>query len=487
MATAQLLRPLGIVGYDALEPPLLAALATGEPLLLVSDHGAAKTMLLVRLAQALGAELRHYNASILQFDDLAGFPIPDERTGGVRYAAPPGAIWGAEAVFFDEIGRCRPETANKLFPIVHERRIQGIALDRLRYRWAATNPPPEAMNEDRGVDDRYEGVEVLDPALADRFAYVLPLPRFHELSDADRLAIISGVGDGPVQGAFAAVRVLVESTRDVLAAIDKTLHDAAAHYVLALAPRLLEANVTIGGRRAAAIKRNIVATWAACTVLGHRTGSDAVAKALFASIPDIVRRPISRTTLLAAHKGAWEQVALPKNNPTRLLLTVRDPVRRAALALTIPGLKPAMRGEALCGALGTLPKLDAAIAAWLLLPRISGSARVVPATAVESVAGIVLPVANGGVAVQGWRAAADWVRHVRTFVAESPLGGEDAEYLCNAICTHTPPPPQLSAGYTATYVRDDLVAPALETWRRCAAALGDLPAAARDSGVRAVA
>ena len=74
-----LLRPLGIVGYDAVEPGLLAALATEEPLLLVSDHGAAKTLLLLRLAESLGPTLRFYNASILQFDDLAGFPIPDER------------------------------------------------------------------------------------------------------------------------------------------------------------------------------------------------------------------------------------------------------------------------------------------------------------------------------------------------------------------------------------------------------------------------
>ena len=105
-APRSLLRPLGVVGYDALEPALLAALATEEPLLLVSDHGAAKTLLLIRLADALGLVLRHYNASILQFDDLIGFPIPDD-CGAIRYAAPPGAIWDAEVAFFDEIGRCR--------------------------------------------------------------------------------------------------------------------------------------------------------------------------------------------------------------------------------------------------------------------------------------------------------------------------------------------------------------------------------------------
>ncbi len=64
-APRSLLRPLGVVGYDTLEPALLAALATEEPLLLVSDHGAAKTLLLVRLAHALGLTLRQYNVSIL--------------------------------------------------------------------------------------------------------------------------------------------------------------------------------------------------------------------------------------------------------------------------------------------------------------------------------------------------------------------------------------------------------------------------------------
>ncbi len=85
-----LLRPLGIVGYDALEPALLAALATGEPLLLVSDHGAAKTL--------------------LQFDDLAGFPVVDES------------------------GRGSPVAANKLFPCIDELRQQAIGLRLQRHR-----------------------------------------------------------------------------------------------------------------------------------------------------------------------------------------------------------------------------------------------------------------------------------------------------------------------------------------------------------------
>ena len=138
----RLLRSLGIVGWDALEPAILAALATESPLLLIGPHGSAKTLLLTRLAEALSLVHRHYNASILNFDDLLGYPVPDN--GRLVYLQTPATIWEAEAVLFDEVSRCRPELQNKLFPLVHERVVQGIPLDTLRHRWAAMNPPPAA-------------------------------------------------------------------------------------------------------------------------------------------------------------------------------------------------------------------------------------------------------------------------------------------------------------------------------------------------------
>ncbi len=92
---------------------------------------------------------------------------------------PPGAIWEAKLAFFDESGRCRADVGNKLFPLIHEKRIQGVAIERLRDRWAATNPPPDAQASDD--DGRYDGVEPLDPALADRLAFIVSLPRFADL------------------------------------------------------------------------------------------------------------------------------------------------------------------------------------------------------------------------------------------------------------------------------------------------------------------
>ena len=108
------LRALGVLGWDKLEPIVLAALASGQPMLLIGTHGTAKSMLLERLAQAMGLKFRHYNASTLNFDDLVGFPVPDGDS--VRYLRTPLDAWNAEAVFIDEISRCRIDMQNRLFP-----------------------------------------------------------------------------------------------------------------------------------------------------------------------------------------------------------------------------------------------------------------------------------------------------------------------------------------------------------------------------------
>jgi len=108
----ELTRGLGIHGWSKLDPVLLAALATEAPLLLVGPHGTAKTLLVERLATALQLELRHYNASLVNYDDLVGIPIPDD-AGNLRFVGTEAAIWDAEFVFFDELTRCRPDLQNK--------------------------------------------------------------------------------------------------------------------------------------------------------------------------------------------------------------------------------------------------------------------------------------------------------------------------------------------------------------------------------------
>ncbi len=83
-AASDQLSRLGVYGFDAIEPVILAALVTEDPLLLIGPSGTGKTFLLNTLSEALGLEHRHYNASLISFDDLVGFPFPDKDGAGVR-------------------------------------------------------------------------------------------------------------------------------------------------------------------------------------------------------------------------------------------------------------------------------------------------------------------------------------------------------------------------------------------------------------------
>ena len=104
---ARPLRALGLYGLDHLDAIVLAALASEAPLLLIGPHGSAKSALLNRAAAALGLDHRHYNASLLSFDDLLGFPVPNDARDGLQYLRTPATLWGAQSVFLDEISRCR--------------------------------------------------------------------------------------------------------------------------------------------------------------------------------------------------------------------------------------------------------------------------------------------------------------------------------------------------------------------------------------------
>ena len=129
---------------------------------------------------------------MVSFDDLVGFPYPDDEKSSVRFLETPATVWGAESVLIDEISRCRPEQQNRLFSLIHERRIQGISLEKLRYRWAAMNP----CGLDSGAD--YIGSEPLDQALADRFSLILKVGDWDDLCLEDKRRVANPAGEGKV-------------------------------------------------------------------------------------------------------------------------------------------------------------------------------------------------------------------------------------------------------------------------------------------------
>ena len=327
----RLLRSLNLFGVDHLDPVILAALADERPLLLIAPHGTAKSELLNRLAAVLGLAHRHYNASLIAFDDLLGYPVPNAARDGLTYLRTPGDLWEAESVFLDEISRCRPETQNKLFSIVHEKRVQGLPLERLRYRWAAMNPPATADLADD--EDVYEGSLPLDPALADRFPWVLPLPTLAELGREDRLALIVGGDRLPVVAP--AVASLVSRARETLAATTRDQGDWVAAYVDALVPSLAEAKLGVSGRRAVHLAKGVHAIHAALAVLNLKADlPGAACLALRYGLPQRAQgRRIDEARLRAIHRAALAAAGQPADSPWHALRAIADPVARVAAAL----------------------------------------------------------------------------------------------------------------------------------------------------------
>jgi len=327
----RLLASLNLFGLGHLDPVILAALADERPLLLIAPHGTAKSELLNRLAAALGLEHRHYNASLIAFDDLLGFAVPNAARTGLDYLATPGNLWNAESVFLDEISRCRPEHQNKLFSVIHEKRIQGLALPRLRYRWSAMNPPVTGDEEEH--DEVYEGSLPLDPALADRFPYVVTLPALNDLESRVRSQIILEGGEPPAP--FPGLARLIDQAR-LFTGEDRPLRHAwTASYVNALVGPLQVAHLGISGRRAVAMAQTALAIAGAGQALGLDLDLEGASfLALKWGLPQRAQgRRIEESKLRALHQMAVRAV---KEGPGGLWARIRaetDPARQVALGL----------------------------------------------------------------------------------------------------------------------------------------------------------
>jgi MoxR-like ATPase len=329
-----LLRSLGLHGLDHLDAVYLASLASEAPLLLIGPHGSAKSALLERTAVALSLEHRHYNASLVSFDDLLGFPVPNAARDGLDYLRTPATLWDAESIFLDEISRCRPEVQNKLFSIVHERRVLGMALERLRYRWAAMNPPA-AFDASGEVEDAYIGSQPLDPALADRFAFVVALPSLDELSPRDRIRLISTGGEATHTDDLPSRIALARHH----AQLSREAHDAwVVRWLDALVPLLAQSKWPISGRRAVMLRQGVHAVAGAMAALGRDDAlPDAALDALRWGLPQRAQgRPLAESKLVAIHREAARLAGEPDDSPLRRIQSCADPVGRIAIALAMP-------------------------------------------------------------------------------------------------------------------------------------------------------
>ena len=296
--TTTYLPALGVYGFDRFEPVILAALVSEDPMLLIGRSGTGKTFLLNSLSEALGLEHRHYNASLISFDDLVGFPYPDSERSSVKFLETPATVWNAESVLIDEISRCKPEHQNRLFSLVHERRVQGIALTKLRYRWAAMNPAAS----DQSDMESYTGSEPLDPALADRFALFVKAVDWEDLNEEERAAVTSPGGEGKLAAVNERLLAHVQQCRRQFVQQIEACPQGILDYVTTAVTALNGAKVRISPRRARLMARSLLAATLVVGAFDEKTAR----LVLECSLPhctwgvDIAKPPID-----AVHRLAW--------------------------------------------------------------------------------------------------------------------------------------------------------------------------------------
>lgn len=330
---------LGIRGWSHLDAVLLAALATKSPLLLIGPHGTGKSQLIEAVAGALALDFRHYNAALLNYDDIIGIPMPSEDGEELRFIKSPGTIWEANFVFLDEISRCRADLQNKLFPIIHERRVIGIQLGALQHRWAAMNPPaPEEL--DAATSGYYIGSEPLDPALTDRFPFIVAVPTWAELDRDDRRELVSWREAEPHPTQPLDLTALVAETERLIPQLEAEFADWLADYTVCLVDLLENNGLPQSPRRARMIARSVVAIHAANMALQHIDEQDedtaieiSAETAVLYSMPQTATdTPPSSVKLVAIHKQAWELAQHMGDEAWRQVIEENDPARRVALA-----------------------------------------------------------------------------------------------------------------------------------------------------------
>lgn len=316
--TIRITNALGLFGWESIEPAILAALITEEPLLLIGEHGCAKSFLLERLAEALDMQYRFYNASLINYDDLVGIPMPSSDRSSLTYITSPESIWDAEVVFIDEINRTRADLQNKLFPIINECRIQGQKLPNLHYRWAAMNPPPSDDDDDVLL---YHGALPLDAALADRFTFIVPVPNWDNLTETDQESLLADQFAGRHELEIDIHQLIAEGKAQYQTLI-KTTALQVIPFVTTLVNQLRGAHYDISTRRSTMIHRALLAVHAARLVTegSNATLYDSAHIALRYTLPDRTRRAVNSAEIALICKQALVLSNMSNDNALKLLL-----------------------------------------------------------------------------------------------------------------------------------------------------------------------
>jgi MoxR-like ATPase len=265
-----LLERLAIFGWKEKDENLiLSSLLTGDPLLLIGNHGSAKTHIANKIAQALRRPFLVYDASKAMFEDVLGYPnIEKLKQGIVEYVPSKVTIWDKELILIDELNRAIPELQSKWLEIIRSRKIMGFPT-KVKWVWAAMNPLS------------YSATQVLDEALIGRFAIFIYPPDVLQMNEEDRIKVTTHINgdDAPSISEWSQGIKLETVTEDEVIQtgeqLEKILRTAAknfnqlktqiktlSEFLAKFADLLLretKGEVALDGRRLGFIYRNILA------------------------------------------------------------------------------------------------------------------------------------------------------------------------------------------------------------------------------------
>ena len=280
-----ILEELGIYGWkEQDENLLLASLLTGDPLLLIGNHGCAKTHIANKIAEALGRKFLVYDASKAMFEDVLGYPnIEKLKEGIVEYVPSNVTIWDKELILVDELNRAIPELQSKWLEIIRSRKIMGFPTD-VKWVWSAMNPMS------------YSATQALDEALVGRFALFVYPPDVLQMSEEDRIRVTTHINgdDAPSIAEWADGHSAGTISREMVAETGMKmigmLRLAAGHFnglrgelstlsqFLAkfadLLMRETKGEIALDGRRIGFIYRNLLANRAVELAKNGEIGSD---------------------------------------------------------------------------------------------------------------------------------------------------------------------------------------------------------------------
>lgn len=441
MSNSLITEPLGLFGWSHLEPVILAALASESPMLLIGKHGSAKSFILERLAESLGLEFRCYNASLINYDDLVGIPVPVNNNTSLSYISNPNSIWDAEVVFIDELNRTKPELQNKLFPIIYDKRVQGTNLTKLKYRWAAMNPP--SKDDDDEDELSYIGAMPLDPALADRFPFIIEVPTWEDLNDADKKNMLLdnhlGKHEFPVD-----IHELIKKTKDCYKSLLETSEESISKYIITLMELLKNSFGYFSARRATMLEDSLIYLFAASKVLNEHFKLDTsfhnVAYLhIQNSLPNIANEVIDKVLLMNICQQALKLADLDESIEKDILL-ISDPIER--LKVLIKNKKVVEIGivnDTITTSLSEIPdnKIRRAMALFIYLSFRSN--RNIHAAVMETLANEIRPVletkSHTSMEVLSKKKCADAVVSLMHSV---PSDKKYRKYLNNYLCSYLP-------------------------------------------------